>query len=135
VEEKYSNRRFDIHSADDIDEEVLETIDYQYPASETDVEIIYPEFTSVCPWTGLPDFGVLTVKYVPSGKLVELKALKYYLNSFRNVGILQEHAVNKVLEDLTRLLEPRSITVTAEFNPRGGLKTVARAHYRQKKGD
>lgn len=134
MEDKYIKRRFDSETEEVIDTGVLETVNFSYPQRKTEVEIIHPEFTSVCPWTGLPDFGVLTIKYVPRKKLVELKSLKYYLHSFRNVGILQEHVVNRVLEDLVRLLDPRSIIVIAEFYPRGGIKTVVKAEYPENEG-
>ena len=90
------------------------------------------EFTAVCPWTGLPDFARLTIRYVPGRSLVELKSLKYYLTSYRNVGILQEHAINRILTDLVALLEPVSMTVEAEYRERGGIKTKATAKYKKK---
>lgn len=128
-EEKYA-RRWDVAGYDSIDTSVLETLTFDYSGSETQVEYTDPEFTSVCPWTGLPDFGVLHIELVPGDRLVELKSLKYYLNSFRNVGILQEHVVNRIKDDLARLLNPRRLKVTAEFNPRGGLSTRASAEFR-----
>jgi len=126
--EKYS-LRWDVDSYEAIKTEVLEALPFEYPGSATVVTYTYPEFTSVCPWTGLPDFGTLTITYTPNEKLVELKSLKYYLNSFRNVGILQEHVVNRVKDDLVKLLQPVSLTVTAEFNARGGIATLVRADY------
>ena len=99
------------------------------------VEDVYEtdEFTFVCPWTGLPDFARLLIKYMPDRTLVELKSLKYYLTSYRNVGILQEHAVNRILDDLVVLLRPVFMTVEAEYRERGGLKTTATARYEQEK--
>jgi len=129
--DKYSERRFDVQGENHVDSEVLETVDYTYPGRRTEIEIVYPEFTSVCPWTGLPDFGTITITYVPGSACVELKSLKYYLNSFRNVGILQEHVVNRVLDDLTEKISPLFMTVTGEFNARGGLSTVLTASYPQ----
>jgi len=129
--DKYATRRWDKAGEEAIDTDVLEAIPFAYPGTETEVEYIFPEFTSVCPWSGLPDFGTLTIRYVPGEKLVELKSLKYYLNSFRQVGILQEHVVNRIKEDLVRLLEPRALTVTAEFRPRGGIATRVVAQYRR----
>lgn len=87
------------------------------------------EFTAVCPWTGLPDFAHLTIRYTPGQCLVELKSLKYYLNSYRNVGILQEHAVNRILKDLARLMKPVSMEVAGEYRERGGIKSRAVARY------
>ena len=127
--DKYSSRRFDIKSEDTIDAEVLEAIPFEYPGSNTDLTYETDEFTAVCPWTGLPDFGRLQIQYVPSDRLVELKSLKYYLTSYRNVGILQEHAVNRILHDLVELLRPVSMTVEADYLERGGLRTRATAKY------
>jgi len=129
TEDKYASRRFDIQPEDVIDVAVLEAIPFEYPGSETEVVYETEEFTAVCPWTGLPDFGTLTITYVPQDKLVELKSLKYYLNSFRNVGILQEHAVNRILNDLVALLEPVSMTVEAEYRERGGISGYAVAEW------
>ena len=129
VMDKYATRRFDIEQEDAIDLAVLEAIPFEYPDSATEVVYETDEFTAVCPWTGLPDFAQLTIRYVPDRSLVELKSLKYYLTSYRNVGILQEHAVNRVLQDLVQLLQPVSMTVEAEYRERGGIKTKAIARY------
>ena len=129
TEDKYATRRFDVQSEDVIDVDVLEAIPFEYPGSATEVVYETEEFTAVCPWTGLPDFGTLTITYVPQDRLVELKSLKYYLNSFRNVGILQEHAVNRILNDLVALLEPVSMTVEAEYRERGGIRGYAVAEW------
>ncbi|UCB43723.1 MAG: NADPH-dependent 7-cyano-7-deazaguanine reductase QueF [Dehalococcoidales bacterium] len=125
TEDKYASRRFDIQSEDVIDVAVLEALPFEYPGSATEVVYETEEFTAVCPWTGLPDFGTLTITYIPQDKLVELKSLKYYLTSFRNVGILQEHAVNRILNDLVALLQPVSMTVEAEYQERGGIQGYA----------
>jgi 7-cyano-7-deazaguanine reductase len=122
-------RRYDQAGLEAVDRQVLRALDFAYPGSDTRVEYADPEFTSVCPWTGLPDFGELVIRYLPDRKLVELKSLKYYLHSYRNVGVLQEHAVNAVLEDLVRLLAPRRMEVEGRFRPRGGLSTVVTARY------
>lgn len=128
--DKYALKRFDIQTEEAIDTAILETIPFEYPGSETEVVYETPEFTSVCPWTGLPDFANLVIKYVPDKSLVELKSLKYYLTSFRNVGILQEHAVNRVLQDLVELLKPVSMVIEADYNERGGIKTRAVATFK-----
>jgi 7-cyano-7-deazaguanine reductase len=112
-----------------VDREVLETVPFAYAGRRSVVDIIFPEFTSVCPWTGLPDFGELRISYVPRETCVELKSLKYYLNSYRNVGIIQEDVVNQILDDLVALINPVSMTVTGNFNPRGGIKTQVSAVY------
>jgi len=127
--DKYTSKRFDIEKEDAIDVAVLEAIPFEYPGSATEVVYETDEFTAVCPWTGLPDFAWLTIKYVPENSLVELKSLKYYLTSYRNVGILQEHAVNRILKDLVDLLQPVSMVVEAEYRERGGIKTRAVAKY------
>lgn len=129
VEDKYSSRRFDIEREDAIDVAVLEAIPFDYPGSATEVVYETDEFTCVCPWTGLPDFARLIIRYVPHQSLVELKSLKYYLTSYRNVGILQEHAVNRILQDLVPLLQPVSMVVESEYRERGGIKTRAVARY------
>ncbi len=108
---------------------MLEAIPFDYPGSATEVVYETDEFTAVCPWTGLPDSGKLVIRYLPDSLLVELKSLKYYLTSYRNVGILQEHAVNRILQDLVQLLQPVSMTVEAEYRERGGIKTKAVARY------
>ena len=130
--DKYASRRFDIQSVDTIDVAVLETIPFEYPDSGTEVVYETDEFTSVCPWTGLPDFGRLVIRYVPRHSLVELKSLKYYLTSYRNVGILQEHAVKRILNDLVQLLQPISMVIEVEYKERGGIKTRAVARYESK---
>jgi 7-cyano-7-deazaguanine reductase len=120
------NIGYGIASADTIRKDVLETIDYQY-RSLRDIEILIrqPEYTSVCPMTGLPDMGCISIAYCPREKIVELKSLKYYLLQYRNVGIFYEHAVNKILEDLAAVLHPKKMTVTGEFTARGGITTTA----------
>ena len=129
IVDKYASRRFDIQKEEAIDFVVLETIPFDYSGSATEVVYETEEFTCVCPWTGLPDFARLVIRYVPDGSLVELKSLKYYLTSYRNVGILQEHAVNHILNDLVQLLEPVSLVIELNYKERGGLKTRAVARY------
>ena len=127
--DKYSEKRFDIRKENAIDVAVLEVIPFDYAGSATDVVYETEEFTCVCPWTGLPDFGILTISYVPNKSLIELKSLKYYLTSYRNVGIIQEHAVNRILKDLVKLVKPLSMTVEAEYSERGGIKSYASASW------
>jgi 7-cyano-7-deazaguanine reductase len=104
--------------------EALLAFDYEYPDQAQEIVISTDEFTAVCPWTGLPDQGRLTVSYVPGRTCVELKSLKYYLLSYRDVGIVQEHAAARILRDLVGLLQPRRMKVTLDYNVRGGLQTV-----------
>ena len=129
--DKYVSRRFDIQKEEAIDSAVLEAVPFDYSDSATEVVYETEEFTFVCPWTGLPDFARLVIRYIPSCSLVELKSLKYYLTSYRNVGILQEHAVNRILQDLVQLLDPVSMVVEAEYRERGGIKTKAVARYQK----
>ena len=105
-----------------IDAAVLETFPYAGPEQEILTET--REFSAVCPYSGLPDFATLTIRYVPSDRCVELKSLKYYVVSFRNVGIFQEHATARIADDLFRLLRPRRLTVTTLYNVRGGFETT-----------
>ena len=112
-----------ISSPDEVDKSILEIVPYEYPGRDIDIEIIYPEFTSLCPRTGLPDFGKITIRYVPDTHIIELKSLKYYLMQYRWVGIFYEHLINRILEDLVSLVKPKSMEVIGEFNPRGGMTT------------
>ena len=105
-----------------IDAAVLETFPYAGPEQEIVTET--REFSAVCPYSGLPDLATLTIRYVPSDRCVELKSLKYYVVSFRNVGIFQEHATARIAEDLFRLLQPRRMVVTTLYNVRGGFETT-----------
>jgi 7-cyano-7-deazaguanine reductase len=105
-----------------VDVGVLETFDYDGPVQEIVTET--SEFTAVCPYSGLPDFARLAISYTPHRRCVELKSLKYYVTSFRNVGIFQEHATGKIAEDLFRLLEPRRLSVRTVYNVRGGFETT-----------
>src|SRR6202451_4428223 len=105
----------------------IETWPNQFPGYEIVVDD--PEFTSVCPKTGLPDFGVLTIRYMPKGKCLELKSLKEYLFTYRNLGIFQENIVNRVLDDGVKATEPVWCEVKGDFRPRGGISTVVTAYF------
>jgi len=128
-QEQNNTRRFDTEGETTIDRPALATILFEYPGSATEVSYSTEEFTFVCPWTGLPDFGTLEVHYLPKEKLVELKSLKYYLTSFRNVGILQEHVVNRILNDLVDLMQPEWLEVVLYCRERGGIKTEVYATF------
>lgn len=106
----------------------LETWPSQYPG-DYEVFITIPEFTSICPKTGLPDFATLTVTYVPDRRCVELKSLKEYVAAYRSLGIFNENVVNRVLGDLVRALEPRRMAVRGVFTPRGGIQTTVEARF------
>jgi 7-cyano-7-deazaguanine reductase len=109
--------------------EILETFENRYPARDYTIEIVCPEFTSVCPKTGQPDFGRLTISYVPEGRCVELKSLKLYLQQFRNEGIFYEHVTNRILDDLVAVIQPRRMKLVAAFSPRGGISTTVTAEF------
>lgn len=109
--------------------DTLETFENQFPNRDYTIEIVCPEFTSVCPKTGQPDFGTLTITYAPAARCVELKSLKLYLQQFRNEGIFYEHATNRILDDLVQALTPRRIVLKAAFTPRGGITTTVTVHW------
>ena len=128
------DRRYDVAKESTIDVAALETFPYEYPGKEIVIEIDTDEFTAVCPWSGLPDFATVRVEYIPGRLLIELRSFKYYLLSYRNVGIYQEHLVNRILEDLVRCARPKWMKVTADYKVRGGVHTVAsRVHPAKKK--
>ncbi len=116
-------------SPDSINAGVLET--FPYDGVEQEIACETAEFSAVCPFSGLPDIARVTILYVPSDRCVELKSLKYYFLSYRNVGIYQEHATDRILTDLVRLLSPKRMTVTTDYNIRGGIHTVCRASHPQ----
>ena len=109
----------------------LETFENQYPNRDYVIESVCPEFTSICPKTGQPDFGVLTITYVPDRLCIELKSLKMYINAFRSLKIFHEHVVNRILEDFVRACDPLALDIEGDFNVRGNIKTVIRAAYRK----
>lgn len=108
----------------------LLTFPYPDDGVEQEITIDTDEFTAVCPWTGLPDYGTLVVRYTPRTACLELKSLKYYLLSYRDVGIVQEHATDRLLRDLVASCAPRAMSVTLDYKVRGGLHTVTSASYR-----
>jgi 7-cyano-7-deazaguanine reductase len=105
----------------------LETFPNQFRDYEVRIEM--PEFTSICPKTGLPDFGTIILTYVPKDSCLELKSLKTYINGYRDLGIFNENAVNRILDDVVRACRPVRAAVVGEFNPRGGIKTEVEARY------
>lgn len=107
----------------------LDTFLNKYPKRNYTITINCSEFTSVCPKTGLPDFGTINIEYVPNMLCLELKSLKYYLLSYRNKGIFYEYLVNKILDDLVKLLKPKKMTITGNFTPRGGITTTVISQY------
>jgi 7-cyano-7-deazaguanine reductase len=122
--------RYKVDQPDIVTTDVLDPIDYHYKGKrDIVITISQPEFTSVCPMTGLPDFGTINIRYTPDKCIVELKSLKYYLLQFRNVGMFYEHVSNRILDDLVQVLKPKMMTVTGEFTSRGGLTTTVCARY------
>jgi 7-cyano-7-deazaguanine reductase len=128
------NITHNIESPDSVKAHVLECIEYEFKSRrDIDITIKQPEYTSLCPMSGLPDVGCITIKYRPDSKLVELKSLKFYLLQYRNVGIFYEHVVNQILDDLVAVLDPKFMEVTGEFTARGAITTkVAAVHERKK---
>jgi 7-cyano-7-deazaguanine reductase len=107
----------------------IDAFDNQFPGRDYLIEFVAPEFTSVCPMTGQPDFGTIRVSYVPDRKCIELRSFKFYLHAFRSRGIFYEDVVNTILDDIVAAVEPRSATVTGEFNTRGGISARVTASY------
>ena len=132
LREKYEtlDGRISTRSAAEIDTSCLMAFGYEYPEQPSEITIDTDEMTALCPWTGLPDLGTLTISYTPANLCIELKSLKYYLLSFRDVGIVQEHVANRILEDLVSLCEPRSMKVILDYKVRGGLHTTVAVEYR-----
>lgn len=121
---------YSIEKPDLVRADVLDPIEYGYHAKrDIVISIRQPEFTSVCPMTGLPDFGTVTIRYTPDKMIVELKSLKYYLMQYRNVGIFYEHVVNRILDDLVSVLSPKWMEVRGAFTARGGIDSEVTAQY------
>lgn len=120
-------------SEDFISAGVLEAVPYEGRNSATWVEIKQPEFTSLCPRTGLPDYGTITIRYLPNRHIVELKSLKYYFLQFRNTGIFYERLTPMILNHLVGVIEPAEMVVEAEFTSRGGLTATVTSTYRKAK--
>lgn len=123
------DRRYDVQNLSTIDVGALEAFAYEYPGKDIVMSIDTDEFTAVCPWSGLPDFATIRIEYIPRKVCIELRSLKYYLLSYRNVGIYQEHLVNRILNDLVRCAAPTWMKVTADYRIRGGVHTVTAAEY------
>ncbi len=124
------NLPYAIAKTDTVRADILDPINYDYQGRrDIVITIRQPEFTSVCPMTGLPDYGTIAVRYMPEAKIVELKSLKYYLLQYRNVGIFYEHVVNRILDDLVSVLAPRWLEVNGTFTARGGITSEVVARY------
>jgi len=110
----------------------LDTFAYEFPGREIRINFEIPEFTAICPFSDFPDFATIELEYVPNERCVELKSLKLYINSFREVKIFHEHVINVILEDFVRACDPLRVEITGDFNIRGNIKTVVRANYVKK---
>jgi len=119
-------------SYEKIDASVLATFPYEHIGKDVVINIDTNEFTAVCPFSGLPDFATIKVNYIPKKEIIELRSFKYYLLSYRTVGIYQEHLVNRVLDDLVKCCKPKWMQVVADYNIRGGVHTIASVEYESK---
>src|SRR5213593_2492338 len=111
----------------------LDTFPYEFPGREIKINFEMPEFTCICPFSDFPDFATIRIEYVPNQRCIELKSLKLYINSFRDVKIFHEHVMNIILEDFVRACDPLSVEIVGDFNVRGNIKTTVRANYQKQK--
>ena len=111
--------------------ERLDTFEYEYPGRKIWIDFEMPEFTAICPFSDFPDFAVIRLSYVPNRRCIELKSLKLYINSFRNVKIFHEHVVNIILEDFVAACDPLKVKIEGDFHVRGNIKTIVRAKYKR----
>jgi 7-cyano-7-deazaguanine reductase len=114
---------------DRMDLAALDTFEYEYPGSRIEIEFTSAEFTAICPFSDFPDFATLHIRYVPNRRCIELKSLKFYIHSFRDVKIFHEHVVNRILDDFVAACDPMECHIEGDFNVRGNIKTVIRASY------
>ncbi|HBE01909.1 MAG TPA: NADPH-dependent 7-cyano-7-deazaguanine reductase QueF [Spirochaetia bacterium] len=121
---RYAGIRFDCEKYHAIKKDLLDTFAYEHSGKNITVTVSSDEFSAVCPWSGLPDYGKITVEYIPGQLILELKSFKYYLCTFRQVGIFQEHAINIIFDDLQNLLKPVFLKIVLSYNTRGGIDTV-----------
>ena len=110
----------------------LDTFAYEFPGREIKIKFDIPEFTCICPFSDFPDFATIRLEYSPNERCIELKSLKLYINSFREVKVFHEHVINMILEDLVRACDPLSVEIEGDFNVRGNIKTTVSASYRRK---
>ena len=126
-----NRQNLDVRSTprEDMDLYALDTFAYEYAGQEIWVEFEMPEFTAICPFSDFPDFAIIRLKYVPNERCIELKSLKLYINSFREIKIFHEHVVNILLEDFVNACDPLQVEIEGDFHVRGNIKTVVRASY------
>ena len=111
----------------------LDTFPYEYAGREIRINFEIPEFTAICPFSDFPDFAVIKLEYVPNERCIELKSLKMYINSFRNIKVFHEHVINIILEDFVRACDPLRVEIEGDFHVRGNIKTVVRASYEKQR--
>ena len=109
----------------------LDTFAYEFPGKEIRINFEIPEFTCICPFSDFPDFATIRLEYVPNARCIELKSLKLYINSFRNVKVFHEHVINMILEDFVNACDPLAVDIEGDFNVRGNIKTTIRAGYKK----
>src|SRR4026208_1968308 len=109
----------------------LDTFAYEFPGREIRINFEIPEFTAICPFSDFPDFAVIRLEYVPNERCIELKSLKLYINSFRDVKVFHEHVINMILEDFVNACDPLSVEIEGDFNVRGNIKTSVKAEYKK----
>lgn len=109
----------------------LDTFPYEFPGRDITIDFEITEFTAICPFSDFPDFATIRLQYVPNERCIELKSLKLYINSFREVKIFHEHVINVILEDFVRACDPLSVALEGDFHVRGNIKTVVRASYKR----
>jgi 7-cyano-7-deazaguanine reductase len=124
-------QNLDIRSTprDEMDLVALDTFEYEFPGRRIWIDFEIPEFTAICPFSDFPDFAVIRLSYIPNERCIELKSLKMYINSFRNVKIFHEHVINLILEDFVRACDPLRVKIEGDFHVRGNIKTIVRAKY------
>src|SRR6266576_3273019 len=113
----------------------LDTFPYEFPGREIKINFEMAEFTCICPFSDFPDFATIRLEYVPNERCIELKSLKLYINSFRDVKIFHEHVINVLLEDFVKACDPSSVKIEGDFNVRGNIKTTVRANYRRQNAE
>jgi 7-cyano-7-deazaguanine reductase len=122
-------------SREEMDLVPLDTFQYEYPGKKIWIDFEIPEFTAICPFSDFPDFAVIRLSYVPDKRCIELKSLKMYINSFRNIKIFHEHVINVILEDFVKACDPLKVRIEGDFHVRGNIKTIVRAKYSKPKAD
>jgi 7-cyano-7-deazaguanine reductase len=113
----------------------LDTFAYEFAGSEIWIEFEIPEFTAICPFSDFPDFAVIRLRYIPNRRCIELKSLKMYINSFRNIKVFHEHVINIILEDFVAACDPQRVEIEGDFHVRGNIKTVVRADYNRPRSE